>query len=86
MNDEERSLPRSLAAAADRLRLCRRHKQVLKLTLRGLNVPAIAGHLQLAPSTIRTYMRRLCRDLGVDGPSELAGAVYDRLVEDEDRA
>jgi two-component system, NarL family, nitrate/nitrite response regulator NarL len=49
----------------DRVRLSAREHDVMRLTARGLSGPEIARRLGIAPSTVKTHLRRVYGKLGV---------------------
>jgi two-component system, NarL family, nitrate/nitrite response regulator NarL len=51
--------------APDGVRLSRREADVMRLTARGLTGPQIALRLGIAPSTVKTHLRRVYAKLGV---------------------
>ncbi|MFF4369405.1 response regulator [Streptomyces sp. NPDC001594] len=53
-----------------------RERQVLKLFAEGLSIPAVAGRLFLAPSTVKSHAQRLYTKLGV---SDRAAAVAEAM-------
>jgi two-component system nitrate/nitrite response regulator NarL len=56
--------------------LSAREREVLAAIARGLTIPAIAGELFLAPSTVKTHVQRLYEKLGV---SDRAAAVAEAM-------
>ncbi|GAA4485476.1 response regulator transcription factor [Rhodococcus olei] len=56
--------------------LSAREREVLAGIARGLSIPAIAGELYLAPSTVKTHVQRLYEKLGV---SDRAAAVAEAM-------
>ena len=59
-----------------------REREVLELIARGRSIPAIAGELYLAPSTVKTHVQRLYEKLGVgDRAAAVAEAMRQGLLE-----
>ena len=59
-----------------------REREVLELIARGRSIPAIAGELFLAPSTVKTHVQRLYEKLGVgDRSAAVAEAMRQGLLE-----
>ena len=59
-----------------------REREVLVGISRGLSIPAIAGELYLAPSTVKTHVQRLYEKLGVgDRAAAVAEAMRRGLLE-----
>jgi two-component system nitrate/nitrite response regulator NarL len=56
--------------------LSAREREVLNLIARGQSIPAIAGELFVAPSTVKTHVQRLYEKLGV---SDRAAAVAEAM-------
>ena len=56
--------------------LSAREREVLALIARGRTIPAIAGELYVAPSTVKTHVQRLYVKLGV---SDRAAAVAEAM-------
>jgi two-component system, NarL family, nitrate/nitrite response regulator NarL len=56
--------------------LSAREREVLGLIARGRTIPAIAGELYVAPSTVKTHVQRLYEKLGV---SDRAAAVAEAM-------
>ncbi|MEB4207855.1 response regulator transcription factor [Mycobacterium sp. 94-17] len=56
--------------------LSAREREVLNRIARGQNIPAIAGELFVAPSTVKTHVQRLYEKLGV---SDRAAAVAEAM-------
>jgi two-component system nitrate/nitrite response regulator NarL len=56
--------------------LSAREREVLNRIARGQSVPAIAGELFVAPSTVKTHVQRLYEKLGV---SDRAAAVAEAM-------
>ncbi|MET8753216.1 response regulator transcription factor [Streptomyces sp. NPDC004667] len=56
--------------------LTERERQVLKLFAEGMSIPAVAGRLFLAPSTVKSHAQRLYTKLGV---SDRAAAVAEAM-------
>ena len=54
-------------AESPRPELTGRELEVLRLLADGASGPAIAKELNLSPSTVKTYVQRLCEKLGVTG-------------------
>lgn len=65
-----------LRAQSDTPSLSERERQVLQGFARGLSIPALAGELYLAPSTVKTHTQRLYEKLGV---SDRAAAVAEAM-------
>jgi two-component system nitrate/nitrite response regulator NarL len=63
-------------AAPTALALSAREREVLKRIARGQSIPAIAGELYVAPSTVKTHVQRLYEKLGV---SDRAAAVAEGM-------
>lgn len=62
--------------------LSKREREVLGMIARGHSIPAIAGELFLAPSTVKTHVQRLYEKLGVgDRASAVAEAMRRGLLE-----
>ncbi|MCV7227556.1 response regulator transcription factor [Mycolicibacterium komossense] len=62
--------------------LSAREREVLVMIADGKTVPAIAGELYLAPSTVKTHVQRLYEKLGVnDRAAAVAEAMRRRLLE-----
>ncbi|MFC9790658.1 response regulator [Rhodococcus sp. NPDC127528] len=62
--------------------LSTREREVLGHIARGLSIPAIAGELYLAPSTVKTHVQRLYEKLGVgDRAAAVAEAMRRGLLE-----
>jgi two-component system, NarL family, nitrate/nitrite response regulator NarL len=62
--------------------LSAREREVLVMIAAGKTIPAIAGELYLAPSTIKTHVQRLYEKLGVnDRAAAVAEAMRRRLLE-----
>ncbi|TQF69254.1 response regulator transcription factor [Rhodococcus spelaei] len=62
--------------------LSAREREVLAHIARGLSIPAIAGELYLAPSTVKTHVQRLYEKLGVgDRAAAVAEAMRRGLLE-----
>jgi two-component system nitrate/nitrite response regulator NarL len=62
--------------------LSAREREVLVMIADGKTIPAIAGELYLAPSTIKTHVQRLYEKLGVnDRAAAVAEAMRRRLLE-----
>jgi two-component system nitrate/nitrite response regulator NarL len=51
--------------APDRVSLSDREEDVMRLTARGLSGPQVAHRLGIAPSTVKTHLRRVYAKLGV---------------------
>jgi two-component system, NarL family, nitrate/nitrite response regulator NarL len=51
--------------APERVRLSAREDDVMRLTARGFTGPEIATHLGIAPSTVKTHLKRVYAKLGV---------------------
>ena len=59
-----------------------REREVLNLIAGGRSIPAIAGELYLAPSTVKTHVARLYEKLGVsDRAAAVAEAMRRKLLE-----
>jgi two-component system nitrate/nitrite response regulator NarL len=59
-----------------------REREVLVMIADGKTIPAIAGELYLAPSTVKTHVQRLYEKLGVnDRAAAVAEAMRRRLLE-----
>ena len=59
-----------------------REREVLNLIAHGRSIPAIAGELYLAPSTVKTHVARLYEKLGVsDRAAAVAEAMRRKLLE-----
>ena len=59
-----------------------REREVLNLIAQGRSIPAIAGELYLAPSTVKTHVQRLYEKLGVgDRGAAVAEAMRRKLLE-----
>lgn len=56
--------------------LSAREREVLNRIARGQSIPAIAGELYVAPSTVKTHVQRLYEKLGV---SDRAAAVAEAM-------
>ena len=56
--------------------LSAREREVLNRIARGQTIPAIAGELFVAPSTVKTHVQRLYEKLGV---SDRAAAVAEAM-------
>ncbi|CAN5668953.1 response regulator transcription factor [soil metagenome] len=62
--------------------LSAREREVLVMIADGKTIPAIAGELYLAPSTVKTHVQRLYEKLGVnDRAAAVAEAMRRRLLE-----
>jgi two-component system, NarL family, nitrate/nitrite response regulator NarL len=62
--------------------LSAREREVLVMIASGKTIPAIAGELYLAPSTVKTHVQRLYEKLGVnDRAAAVAEAMRRRLLE-----
>ena len=62
--------------------LSAREREVLGLIAQGVSIPAIAGQLFLAPSTVKTHVQRLYEKLGVnDRGAAVAAAMRQGLLE-----
>ncbi|MDI9915111.1 response regulator transcription factor [Rhodococcus sp. IEGM 1379] len=62
--------------------LSAREREVLGLIAQGASIPAIAGQLFLAPSTVKTHVQRLYEKLGVnDRGAAVAAAMRQGLLE-----
>jgi two-component system, NarL family, nitrate/nitrite response regulator NarL len=88
----EKVLPSSLAGSVvDEIRLrsvdrppplSPREHEVLTLIAEGMSVPAIAGQLQIAPTTVKTHVGTLYDKLGVsDRAAAVAEAMRRKLLE-----
>jgi two-component system nitrate/nitrite response regulator NarL len=67
---------------AQPLVLSPREREVLTFIAQGLSIPAIAGELYLAPSTVKTHVQRLYEKLGVsDRAAAVAAAMRRGLLE-----
>jgi two-component system, NarL family, nitrate/nitrite response regulator NarL len=88
----DKVLPPSLAGSVvDEIRLrstdrpphlSPREQEVLKMIAEGMSVPAIAGQLHLAPTTIKTHVGTLYEKLGVsDRAAAVAEAMRRKLLE-----
>ncbi len=64
-----------------RLGLSRREAEIVRLVFDDLSEPEIARRLDLAPSTIHTYLGRLYRKLGVKSRGELMTFVFFEFLE-----
>lgn len=62
--------------------LSAREREVLSRIARGQSIPAIAGELYVAPSTVKTHVQRLYEKLGVsDRAAAVAEAMRQRLLD-----
>jgi two-component system, NarL family, nitrate/nitrite response regulator NarL len=62
--------------------LSEREREVLSRIARGQSIPAIAGELYIAPSTVKTHVQRLYEKLGVnDRAAAVAEAMRQRLLD-----
>jgi two-component system nitrate/nitrite response regulator NarL len=62
--------------------LSAREREVLNRIARGQSIPAIAGELFVAPSTVKTHVQRLYEKLGVsDRAAAVAAAMRQRLLD-----
>ena len=69
-----------------RLGLSPREAEIVRLVFDDLSKPEIARRLNLAPSTIHTYLQRLYRKLGVKSRGELMTLVFFRFLEEQENA
>ncbi len=76
----EALLARSAGRFLSAPRLSAREFQVLRLLAQGFGTEAIAEHLAITPSTVRTFKARLREKLGLEGDVALARYAMDRGI------
>ena len=70
-----KSRSRRIDALVDAHALTPRERQILELTLDGMDSPTVAERLGLSDNTVRTHKKGLYRKLGVHSKQELAALV-----------
>lgn len=69
--------PSSLPSSPELSTLTQREREVLRLLARGLSDPEIAGALRVGDATVRTYVARVLRKLGVRDRSQAVVFAYE---------